>query len=145
VNKIDLVEPPMRTERWWRDQLRHAFRFAPHVPVLTVSAKTGHGIAKLLPAALEVVGQRRVRIPTGDLNDLLRDATQRRPPPSFRGKRLQVKFATQAASDTPTVVLFVNDTGLLHFSYRRYLENRLRERFGFAGNPLKIVLRPARD
>ena len=64
-----------------------------------------------------------------------------RPPPSFKGKRLQLNFATQAESDAPTVVLFVNDVGLLHFSYRRYLENQLRERFGFQGNPLRIVLR----
>jgi len=69
------------------------------------------------------------------------EAMTERPPPSFKGKRLQLNFATQAESDTPTVVLFVNDVGLLHFSYRRYLENQLRERFGFQGNPLRIVLR----
>jgi GTPase len=145
VNKIDLVEPAERTERWWRDRVRHDFRFAAHVPLVTVSAKTGAGLGKLLPTALEVVGQRRVRVPTAELNQVLRDALTSRPPPSFKGKRLQLKFATQASSDAPTIVLFVNDTSLLHFSYRRYLENRLRERFGFAGNPLKIVLRPARD
>ncbi len=145
VNKIDLVEPRSRTDRWWRDQVRHEFRFAPHVPLVTVSAKTGQGLEKVLPTALEVVGQRRVRVPTAELNQVLREAMASRPPPSYKGRRLQLKFATQAASDTPTVVLFVNDTGLLHFSYRRYLENRLRERFGFAGNPLKLVLRAARD
>jgi GTP-binding protein len=145
VNKIDLVEPPQRTERWWRDQVRHAFRFASHVPLVAVSARTHQGLGKLLPTALEVVGQRRVRVPTAELNQVLREAMASRPPPSFRGRRLQLKFATQAAAEAPTMVLFVNDTGLLHFSYRRYLENRLRERFGFAGNPLKIVLRPARD
>lgn len=145
VNKTDLVEPAERTERWWRERVRHEFRFAAHVPLVAVSAKTGAGIGKLLPVALEVVGQRRVRVPTAELNQVVREALAARPPPSFKGKRLQVKFATQASSDTPTVVLFVNDTGLLHFSYRRYLENRLRERFGFAGNPLKLVLRPARD
>jgi len=107
--------------------------------------KTGEGLGKVLPTALEVVGQRRVRVSTGELNQVLREAMSSRPPPSFKGKRLQLKFATQAASDAPTIVLFVNDTSLLHFSYRRYLENRLRERFGFAGNPLKIVLRAARD
>ncbi|HEX6489637.1 MAG TPA: ribosome biogenesis GTPase Der [Candidatus Dormibacteraeota bacterium] len=145
VNKIDLVEAEQRTSRWWQQAVRHEFRFASHVPLVTASAKTGQGLGKLLPTALEVVGQRRVRVPTGELNDVLREVMQQRPPPSFRGKRLQLKFATQAASEAPTIVLFVNDTGLLHFSYRRYLENKLRERFGFAGNPLKIVLRPAKD
>jgi GTPase len=145
VNKIDLVDPAERTERWWRERVRHDFRFAPHVPLVAVSARTSQGLGKLLPVALEVVGQRRVRVPTAELNQVLREAFASRPPPSYKGKRLQLKFATQASSETPTVVLFVNDTGLLHFSYRRYLENRLRERFGFAGNPLKLVLRPARD
>jgi GTPase len=98
-------------------------------------------VAKVLPAALEVVGQRHLRVPTNELNRVLREAFLRRPPPSFHGKRLILKYATQAASETPTFVLFVNDVNLLHFSYRRYLENRLRERFGFAGNPIRIVLR----
>lgn len=88
-----------------------------------------------------MVGQRHTRIPTNELNRFLREAFLLRPPPSFKGKRLNLKFATQANSETPTIVLFVNDTNLLHFSYRRYLENRLRERFGFAGNPIRIVLR----
>jgi GTP-binding protein len=72
---------------------------------------------------------------------MLREAFVNRPPPSYKGKRLSLKYATQASSDTPTIVLFVNDAGLLHFAYRRYLENRLRERFGFGGNPLRLVLR----
>ena len=145
VNKIDLVEQALRTERAWGDLVRRDFRFAQHVPLVTVSARTGQNLGKLLPAGLEVVGQRRVRIPTSELNRVVREAMERRPPPSYKGKRLQLKFATQAGSETPTVVLFVNDVGLLHFSYRRYLENQLRERFGFAGNPLRIVLRPAKE
>jgi GTP-binding protein len=145
VNKIDLVEPALRTEKAWRELVRHEFRFAAHVPLLTVSAKTGQNLGKLLPIALEVVGQRRIRIPTSELNSMLHEAIERRPPPSYRGRRLHLKFATQASSETPTVVLFVNDVGLLHFSYRRYLENQLRQRFGFAGNPLRIVLRPAKE
>jgi GTP-binding protein len=76
---------------------------------------------------------------------MLREVFLERPPPSFKGKRLTLRYATQAASETPTIVLFVNDVGLLHFGYRRYLENRLRERFGFAGNPLRIVLRPSHE
>ena len=143
VNKIDLVEPDLRRAAAWRDGLSRAFKFAPDPPVVTCSARTGEGIARILPAALEVVGQRRLRVPTNELNRVLREAFVLRPPPSFRGKRLSLNFATQASSETPTFVLFVNDVTLLHFSYRRYLENQLRARFGFAGNPIRIVLRPS--
>lgn len=141
VNKIDLVDPDRRKAKDWEKALRAEFRFVPHAPVVVVSAKTRQGVQRVLPTALEVVGQRRLRVPTNELNRLLREAFLEHPPPSYKGKRLQFKFATQAASETPTFVLFVNDTGLLHFSYRRYLENRLRERFSFAGNPMRLVLR----
>ena len=94
-----------------------------------------------MPAALDVVGQRRIKIPPNELNRLLRDALDEHPPPSFKGKRLKVGFATQAGTEAPTIVLFVNDVGLLHFSYRRYLEKKIRDRFGLMGNPIRIVLR----
>jgi GTP-binding protein len=145
INKIDLVEPALRTKRSWQAQVASHFKFVPHAPLVMLSAKTGAGVTKLLPTALEVVGQRRVRMPTNELNRLLREAFAERPPPSYKGKRLVLRYATQASSETPTVVLFVNDTGLLHFSYRRYLENRIRDRFGLAGNPLRIVLRARED
>jgi GTP-binding protein len=76
---------------------------------------------------------------------VLRGAFQEHPAPSFKGRRLKLNYATQAAGETPTVVLFVNDTNLLHFSYRRYLEKKIRERFGLAGNPLRLVLRAGED
>ncbi len=141
VNKIDLVDESKRRAKDWEQALRSEFRFVPHAPVVVVSAKTRQGVHRVLPVALEVVGQRRIRVPTNELNRVLREAFLERPPPSYKGKRLSLKFATQAASDTPTFVLFVNDVGLLHFSYRRYLENRIRGHFGFAGNPIRIVLR----
>jgi GTPase len=143
VNKIDLVEGPERRQADWEKRLRAEFKFVRHAPVVTISALTGRGVEKVLPTALEVIGQRRTRIPTNELNRVLRELFLERPPPSFKGRRLALRYATQAGSETPTIVLFVNDVGLLHFGYRRYLENRLRERFGFAGNPLRIVLRPA--
>jgi len=145
VNKIDLVEGPQRQLSGWQRRLRTEFRFVRHAPVITISALTGQGVERVLPTALEVVGQRRTRVPTNQLNRLLREAFQDRPPPSFKGRRLVLRYATQAGSETPTIVLFVNDVNLLHFGYRRYLENRLRERFGFAGNPLRIVLRPSHE
>jgi len=145
VNKIDLLEGPERRPGEWEKRLRAEFRFVRHAPVVTISALTGQGVRHVLPTALEVVGRRRTRVPTNELNRMLREAFLERPPPSFKGRRLVLRYATQAASETPTIVLFVNDVELLHFGYRRYLENRLRERFSFAGNPLRIVLRPAHE
>ena len=106
-----------------------------------VSAKTKEGIGSLIPVALEVVGQRRVKMPTNELNKVLRAAFDEHPPPSYRSQRLRLSYATQATSEAPTVVMFVNDIGLMHFSYRRYLEKKIRERFGLLGNPIKLVLR----
>jgi GTP-binding protein len=143
VNKIDLVEPDMRRPAYWRKALLSEFKFAPFAPVVAVSAKTREGIGTILPTALEVVGQRRVKMPTNELNKVLREAFVEHPPPSFQSRRLKFGYATQAQSESPTVVLFVNDVGLLHFSYRRYLEKKIRARFGLQGNPIKLVLRAA--
>jgi GTP-binding protein len=145
VNKADLLEGGERRPSLWRKKLAAEFRFVSHAPVVMTSATTGEGVAEVLPVALEVVGQRRVRIATNELNRLLREAFLEHPPPSYKGRRLALKYATQASSDTPTIVLFVNDVNLMHFGYRRYLENRIRKRYGFAGNPIRIVLRAAKD
>jgi GTPase len=145
VNKADLLESGDRRPALWRKKLAAEFRFVSHAPVVMTSAVTGDGVGEILPVALEVVGQRRVRIPTNELNRLLREAFLEHPPPSYKGRRLALKYATQASSDTPTIVLFVNDVNLMHFGYRRYLENRIRKRYGFAGNPIRIVLRAAKD
>src|SRR5947209_660154 len=145
VNKIDLVEPAKRKAAHWRTELARSFKFAPFAPIVTVSAKTKEGIPAVIPAALEVVGQRRFKMPPNELNKVLRQAFTDHPPPSFKGRRLKLGYATQASSETPTVVMFVNDVGLLHFSYRRYLEKAIRERFGLTGNPLKLVLRAGTD
>src|SRR5207248_6931616 len=121
VNKIDLVEPAMRKPAHWRKALAPDFKFAAYAPVAPVSAKTREGIGALMPVALEVVGQRRIKMPPNELNRVLREAFLQHPPPTFKGRRLKLTYATQASDETPTVVMFVNDTGLLHFSYRRYL------------------------
>jgi GTP-binding protein len=145
LNKIDLVDPELRSLKAWQPILGRSFKFVRHAPVVLVSAKTGAGVELILPTAIEVVGHRRLRVSTNELNRVLRAAFAERPPPSYKGRRLELNFATQAASDTPTMVLFVNDVRLLHFSYRRYLENRIRASFGFTGSPLRIVLRPAKS
>jgi GTP-binding protein len=141
VNKIDLVPADERKPAHWRAVLAKEFKFAPFAPIVAVSAKTREGIGGIIPAALEVVGQRRIKMPPNELNRVLREAFLSHPPPSFKGRRLKLGYATQASGEAPTVVLFVNDTQLLHFSYRRYLEKKIRERFGLFGNPLKLVLR----
>src|SRR5437660_4571908 len=141
VNKIDLVEPAMRKPAFWRKALASHFKFATFAPVAAVSAKTKEGVGSLIPTALEVIGQRRIKMPPNELNRVLREAFDQHPAPSYKGRRLRLTYATQAADEAPTVVLFVNDTGLLHFSYRRYLEKKIRDRFGLVGNPLKLVLR----
>ena len=145
VNKIDLVELAKRKAPYWQKALAPSFKFATYAPVVAVSAKTKEGIGAILPVALEVVGQRRIKMPTNELNKVLRQAFVEHPPPSYQGRRLRFGYATQASSEAPTVVLFVNDTGLLHFSYRRYLEKKVRSRFGLTGNPLKLVLRADKD
>jgi GTPase len=145
VNKIDLVEPAERKAAHWRETLAKDFKFAPFAPVVAVSARTKEGMEAVLPAALEVIGHRRIKMPTNELNKLLREAVDEHPPPSFKGRRLKIAYATQAGTESPTVVLFVNDVGLLHFSYRRYLEKKIRDRFGLMGNPLKLVLRSERS
>jgi GTP-binding protein len=141
VNKVDLVVPAERKPAYWRALLAKDFKFAPFAPVVPISARTREGIGALIPAALEVVGQRRIKMPPNELNRVLREAFLSHPPPGFKGRRLKLGYATQAGGEAPTVVLFVNDTGLLHFSYRRYLEKKIRDRFGIIGNPLKLVLR----
>lgn len=141
VNKIDLVEPAERKPAHWRKALAPEFKFATFAPMVTVSAKTREGIGAVLPTALEVIGQRRIKMPPNELNRVLREAFEQHPPPSYKGRRLKLKHATQASAETPTVVMFVNDTELLHFSYRRYLEKKVRDQFGLVGNPLRLVLR----
>src|SRR5712692_6476331 len=145
VNKIDLVELAKRKAPYWQKALASSFKFATYAPVVAVSAKTKEGVGGILAVALEVVGQRRIKMPTNELNKVLRQAFDEHPPPSYKGRRLRLGYGTQASSEAPTVVLFVNDVGLLHFSYRRYLERKIRDRFGLLGNPIKLVLRAGTD
>lgn len=142
VNKWDLLDADDRRDRALIKELRSAYDFAPGAPFLFTSATTGRGIAKLLPAAFQLAQARAVRIPTPALNQFFREALDRRPPPSGRGgRRLHLYYAVQSRSRVPTFALFVNDPDLLHFSYARYLENQLREHFGFAGVPLRLRAR----
>lgn len=141
VNKWDLSRE-LELERGDVDlQVRSRFKFFPDVPVRFVSAKLGQGIDGMLEAVLQVQAARELRAPTGTVNQVVRRAVDAHPPSAQRGRPLKVFYATQADISPPTFVFFVNDPALLHFSYQRYLENRLREAFGFEGTALRLVFK----
>jgi len=141
INKWDLVEKDTYTMQIYLEHVYTVLRFLDYVPVLFVSALTGQRVDQVLPTALRVQGARLIRIATAELNRILQEATARHSPPSKAGKRLKFYYVTQAAVDPPTFVFFVNDPRLVHFSYERYLENQLREHYGFLGTPLRLSFR----
>jgi GTP-binding protein len=142
VNKWDLVPKESNTMVQYERTLRETYKFLPYVPIVFISAKTGQRIQNVLKLALEIRAERLKRIPTGPLNDAVQRALHEHQPPSQRGKLLKLFYITQVAVDPPTFVVKVNDPELAHFGFRRYLENRLRDRFGFAGTPIRLYFRP---
>jgi GTP-binding protein len=142
VNKWDLVEDKTdRTFDQYVEWMRNDAPFLEFAPVVSISAKTHQRIGRVLELAVDIWAERRKRVPTGELNRMLMAATDRTPPPLVRGKRPKLFYATQAAISPPTFVFFASDASSVHFSYRRYLENRLRETFGFHGTPVRLVFR----
>ncbi|HYH91859.1 MAG TPA: ribosome biogenesis GTPase Der [Candidatus Saccharimonadales bacterium] len=142
VNKWDLVaEKTDKTFDQYVEWIRNETPFLDFAPVISISAKTGQRVGRVLEAAVDIWAERRRRIPTGELNRLLITSTERTPPPMVRGRRPKLFYATQAAISPPTFVFFASDASAVHFSYRRYLENRLREAFGFDGTPIRLVFR----
>jgi GTP-binding protein len=142
VNKWDLVaEKTDRTFDQYVEWIRNEVPFIEFAPVVSISAKTGQRVGRVLELAVDIWAERRRRIPTGELNRLVTTATDRTPPPMVRGKRPKIFYATQVAIAPPTFVFFASDASAVHFSYRRYLENRLRETFGFDGTPIRLVFR----
>ncbi len=146
INKWDAVEDKETgTTLTFAQEVRDNLRFLDYVPVLFVSALTRQRVSKILPLALSIAEQRKLRIPTGELNRLMREALVAHPAPNRRGKQLKFFFATQAEIEPPTFVLFVNDRELVHFSYARYLENRVRAAYPFSGTPLRFEFRNRRE
>ncbi len=141
LNKWDLVEKDDRTFDEYSARLRAQAPFLGFAPIVAVSARTGQRVTKALDAAVEIARGRRRRIATGALNRVLSEATFRQPPPPVRNRRPKFYYATQASIEPPTFVLFASGSEHVHFSYRRYLENRLRDAFGFGGTPLRIIVR----
>ena len=140
VNKWDLVEG-QADKRQCLSDIRSKLKFIPDIPVVFISALNGSGIKNVLKAARAVYDERCKRIPTAYLNNAVRDVIAAHSPPSIRGRKLNITYATQAEINPPTFVFSINDKSLLHFSYERYLENQLRRNFGFRGTPLKLVFR----
>ncbi len=141
INKWDLIEKDTFTVEKYNKKLKCDLAFMDYFKSLTVSAKTGLRINKLLEMVNYVYQKSVMRITTGVLNDVLTDATLTVEPPAKKGRRLKILYATQPAIQPPTFVIFVNDADLMHFSYKRYLENSLRKAFGFDGTPIKVIIR----
>ncbi|AFH62062.2 GTP-binding protein Der [Paenibacillus mucilaginosus K02] len=141
VNKWDIVEKDEKTMHQFEQKIRDHFLFMTYAPVVFLSAKTKQRLHKLLPVVNTVSEAHAMRIPTHVLNDVVSDAVAINPPPTDKGRRMRINYATQVAVKPPTIIFFVNDPELMHFSYQRYLDNKIRAAFGFEGTPLRLFTR----
>ena len=145
VNKWDAIEKDDKTIYEYTRKLKETFSFMPYAEYLFISAKTGQRLTKLFDLIDVVRENRALRISTGVLNEIMAEAVAMQQPPSDKGKRLRLYYITQVAVKPPTFVVFVNDKELMHFSYTRYLENQIREAFGFRGTSLKFIIRERKE
>lgn len=141
VNKWDVVEKDDKTMQQFTTKIRDHFLFMSYAPVVFVSAKTGQRLHKLYPVVNKVAENHSMRVVTHVLNDIINEAVALNSPPTDKGRRLKLNYATQVAVKPPTFMIFVNDPELMHFSYERYLENKIREAFDFEGTPLRLFTR----
>lgn len=141
VNKWDAVEKDEKTMKQFEQKIRDHFLFLDYAPIVFLSAKTKKRLHTLMPSIIQASENHAMRIPTNVLNDVIMDAVAMNPTPTDKGTRLKIFYATQVAVKPPTFIIFVNDPELLHFSYERFLENRIRDAFGFEGTPIKIIAR----
>ena len=144
VNKWDAIEKDDKTMKNYEIQIREHFLFLDYAPIIFVSAKTKQRVLNILPIIQRVSENHAMRIQSSVLNEVIEDAVARNPAPTDKGRRLRLYYATQVAIKPPTFVVFVNDPELMHFSYERFLENRIRDTFDFEGTPLRLITR-ARD
>ncbi|BBH21013.1 GTPase Der [Paenibacillus baekrokdamisoli] len=145
VNKWDVVEKDEKTMKNFTQDIREQFLFMTYAPIVFLSALTKQRLHKLLPIVTRASEQHALRIQTHLLNDVLSDAIAINPPPTDKGRRLRINYATQVAVKPPTIVLFANDPDMMHFSYERYLENKIRAAFDFEGTPIRIFTRRKSD
>lgn len=145
VNKWDAIEKDDKTIYEFSRKVREVLSFMPYAEILFISAETGQRLGKLFETIDMVIENQTLRIQTGVLNEIIMEATAMQQPPSDKGKRLKIFYVTQVAVKPPTFVIFVNDKELMHFSYTRYLENRIRDTFGFKGTSLKFIIRERKE
>jgi GTP-binding protein len=145
VNKWDVVEKDDKTMQLFEQKIRDHFLFMTYAPIVFLSAKTKQRLHKLLPVVRHVADQHSKRIQTHLLNDVVSDAIAINPPPTDKGRRLRINYVTQVAVKPPTIVVFVNDPSIMHFSYERYLENKIRAAFDFEGTPIRLFTRRKSD
>lgn len=145
VNKWDSIEKDDKTIKKYTNRIREILSFLPYAEIMFISAKTGQRITKLFDSIEIVIQNRNLRISTGVLNEIMMEATALQQPPSDKGKRLRLYYITQVAVKPPTFVIFVNDKELMHYSYTRYIENKIREAFGFSGTSLKFFIRERKE
>ena len=145
VNKWDLIEKNDKTMNLYTNEIREKFPFMSYAPIVFVSAKTNQRMNKILETVTYIAEEHAKRVPTSTLNDVIGEAVLLNQPPSDKGKRLKLYYITQVSVKPPTFVIFVNDKELMHFSYTRYLENKIREAFGFRGTSLKFFIRERKE
>ena len=145
VNKWDAVEKDDKTMNVFTKKVRDTLSFMPYAEMLFVSAKTGQRLPKLFEAIDMVMENHALRVQTGVLNEIMTEAVAMQQPPTDKGKRLKLFYITQVSVKPPTFVIFVNDKELMHFSYTRYIENRIRDAFGFRGTPLHFIIRERKE
>lgn len=145
VNKWDLIEKDTYTANKFTDKIKMILSFVPYAEIVYISAVTGQRINRLFMLLETVIQNHQQRIATGVLNEILTEAVAMQQPPSDKGKRLRLYYMTQVGVKPPTFVIFVNDKKLMHFSYQRYIENKIREAFGFRGTPIKIFIRERKE
>ncbi len=145
VNKWDAIEKNDKTIYEFSRKVREVLSFMPYAEILFISAETGQRLGRLFETIDMVIENQTLRIQTGVLNEIIMEATAMQQPPSDKGKRLKIFYVTQVTVKPPTFVIFVNDKELMHFSYTRYLENRIRDTFGFKGTSLKFIIRERKE
>ncbi|MBD5465281.1 MAG: ribosome biogenesis GTPase Der [Lachnospiraceae bacterium] len=145
VNKWDLIEKDDKTIYRFTEKVRNVLSYMPYAELIFISAKTGQRLPKLYDLIDTVIENHALRIGTGVLNEIMTEAVALQQPPSDKGKRLRLYYITQVSVKPPTFVIFVNDKELMHFSYTRYIENRIRDAFGFRGTPLKFIIRERKE
>ncbi len=145
VNKWDTIEKDDKTVNRYTKKIREVLSFMPYAEILFISARTGQRLPRLFACIDMVIANQTMRIATGVLNEIVSEAVALQQPPTDKGKRLKLFYITQVAVKPPTFVIFVNDKDLMHFSYTRYIENKIREAFGFKGTPLKFIIRERRE